>query len=59
MGGGRRTGASGVAGGSGFVLVVWLLDKLHQDVSGVFGEKKVVPGRNEPRQKHPELEFIL
>ena len=59
MGGSRRTGASGVAGGSGVVLGVWLLDKLRQDVPGESGQKKVAPGRNKLRQKHPEVEFTL
>jgi len=58
-GGGRRTGASGAAGGRGFALGVWLLGKLRQCPPGASGRKKVAPGRNEPGRKHPELEFTL
>ena len=56
-GDGRRTGASGAAGWSGFALGVWLLGKLRQGAPGASGRKKAAPGRNEPGQKHPELEF--
>ena len=57
--GGRRTGASGAAGGKGFALRVWLLGKLRQGAPGTSGQKMVAPGRNEPGRKHPELEFTL
>jgi len=52
-------GASGSAGGRGFALGVWLLGKLHQGAPSASGPKKVAPGQNEPRRKHPELEFTL
>ena len=58
-GGGKRTGASGAAGGRGFALGVWLLDKLRQSAPGASGRKQVAPGRNEPGRKHPKLEFML
>ena len=58
-GGGRRTGASGPAGGSGFALGVWLLGKLRQGAPGASGRKKAALGPNELRRKHPELEFTL
>ena len=58
-GGGRRTGASGTAGGRCFALGVWLLDKLRQGAPSASGRKMVAPGRNEPGRKHPELEFML
>jgi len=39
-GGGRRTGASGAAGGRSFALGVWLLGKLGQGAPGVSGGKR-------------------
>ena len=49
---GRRTGASGAAGGRGFALGVWLLGKLRQGAPAA-------SGRNKPGRKHPEMEFTL